>query len=476
MTKKVAIIKRGRGELPGAAKDSMQSRLSGTVLGSDNYLLPMLVNWGEIADELPVWWSPARDQELRRMWHKDGILASTIYTMQAVLSTIGWVIEGSPKDVEASKVPFENAEFGEGFKVCIKKLIEDWLTQDNGIFLELIGPGNPELPLLTPPEGIAHLDAGRCWRTGDPEYPIWYMGFNRSWKKVHWTRICYSAANPSAIELARGLGFSAASRVAAISRVMRDTVRYKMEKVSGRQTRAIMTVSGAPIKAVQLAMEEAERAADNADQMRFSAIPIIAAPSGGTKIEASLLELAKVPDGFTWENELQMYAYILALALGIDARELWPATQSGATKADAEVQHRKAMRKGVGDFISTIEFMANQRIVLGDAVFGFKPKDNEEDKAQADVEKVRVDTVSGMITSGVVTPRGALLYLVNKGVLPIEYLSNPVLAAAETTPQPLIEQAPPDAGPASSETAVEPATDNTPTSSDQIGRVGTAVS
>jgi len=428
-SRKVAIIKKAHGDLPGGFDSSMQSRADQDLIaGGDGFLVPLLVQWGSVADELSPWWSPRRDRELRQVWRKDPFLSNSIYTMQAILSTIGWVVEGPKPDVQFSRTAFENAEFGQGMKVLIKKLAEDWFTQDNGIFMEMIGPGAIDTPLLTPPEGIAHIDAGRCWRTNDPEFPIYYMGQTKGWIKVHWTRVAFSAPNPSPIELARGIGFCVTSRIALLSRMMRDTVRYKMEKISGRQTRAIMTVSGAPRKAVELAMSEAERAADELDQIRYSAIPVIASPSGGQQITADLLELAKVPDGFKWEDEVQLYMYILALALGIDARELWPATQSGATKADAEVQHRKAMRKGVGDFVSTFEDIANKRIVVGDAAFGFKPKDNEEDQNEANVHKTRAETAQTMITAQVVTPRGGTLWLVNNGVLPAAYMDNPDLA------------------------------------------------
>lgn len=432
----------GAGLLDDVMRASVQER-SEAGPEAQSYVVPLLLQWGLPDEDLPPWWTPQRDRELRKYWKREGLLASTIYNMQAILSTVGWTVEGEDTLVKRARQPLDDADFGAGLKTTIKKLAEDWFTQDNGMFLEIIGPGDPSGPLLEPPTGIAHLDAGRCWRSDDPEFPVWYLNEKTfKWHKLHWTRVAFSAANPSAQEEARGIGYCAVSRVAAFARIMRDTVRYKQEKIGGRQTRALIAASGIPKDAIEAAMKEAANAADNAGLVKFSAIPIIASPSAGKELNLQLLELAGVLDGFDWEDELTMYMYILALSFGMDARELWPATSSGATKADAEVQHRKAMRKGMGDFLGTLAHIFNQRVLPEGVTFEFKPKDAEEDQQQATLEKTRVDTVTLLIDKGVVTKRGAMTYLVNAGVLPAEYLTNEELADLKE-PEPVVTPAPP---------------------------------
>lgn len=457
------------------ALQSVQER-AGAQTDAQSFLVPLFIAWLDAADDLPGWWTPNRDQELRKFWRREGLLASTIYNMQAMLATVGWVVEGADETLVAqARKPLDDAEFGEGLKVTIKKLAEDWFTQDNGMFLEILGPGDPAGPLSGPPVGIAHLDAGRCWRSGDNEYPVWYMSQRTAkWHKLHWTRVAFAAANPSAIEQARGVGFCAVSRVAAMTNIMRDTIRYKGEKIGGRQTRAMITVSGAPKEAVALAIEEAERAADNAGRIKFSALPIIASPGAGAEIKASMLEFAGVPDGFVWQDELTMYMYVLALAFGIDARELWPTTSSGATKADAEVQHRKAMRKGFGDFLTTLEFMVNRWLMPEGITHTFKPKDNEEDQAQADLEQTRINAAKLMIDSGIVTVKGAVTYLVNAGVLPPEYLTQNDLAETEPVEAPAPAAVPPSTGQPVAQNNIDTtqAGSGEPTATDQSGATG----
>lgn len=396
--------------------------------------------------ELPPWWSMSRDVELRKYAKTEGLLASSIYTMQAIIASTGFVLEGKPRAVKKARIPIDDAEYGAGFPTLLKKVCEDWLTQDNGIFLELEGPGDISRPLLEPPVRINHIDAGRCWRSGDPEHPVWYYSSDdMRWHRIHWTRVASAAPNPSSIELARGLGFCAVSRVEALSTVIKAIVRYKQEKTGGRHSRGVI-YGNVPPSVIQAAYEEAAEAADNAEQIRYSAYPYVGSPMGPSagEVKLDLLELSSLPDGFEWESELTLYMYCLALALGVDARELWPSTASGATKADAEVQHRKGMRKGVGDILATMENIINQRVLPEGVTHTFKPKDNEEDKEQADIEKARVDTVKVLIDGGLVTVKGGTLYLVNAGVLPEEYMENEELsdAAKEEPDEPI---APPPA-------------------------------
>lgn len=383
---------------------------------------------------LPPWWSRNRDIELRKYWKTEGLLASSIYTMQAIVSSTGFTIEGKPRLVTRARPAIDDAEYGAGFSVLLKKSCEDWLTQDNGFFWELEGPGNISSPLTEPVTRINHMDAGRCWRSGDPEHPVWYYSeVDFQWHKIHWTRVAFASPNPSSIELARGIGFCAVSRVEALSTVIKAIVKYKQEKTGGRHSRGIL-YGNVPPDAVKRAFEAAGEVADNAELVHYSPYPYVGSPMAG-EVNLGLLELSSLPDGFEWESELTLYMYCIALALGVDARELWPATASGATKADAEVQHRKAMRKGVGDFLATAESMVNARVLPEGVTHTFKPKDNEEDQEQATIEKTRVETVEKLIGAGIVTVKGAALYLVNSGVLPEEYMDNEELSDAAKDPE-----------------------------------------
>lgn len=440
------------------ARQSVQARAEGEPGAPVTEWLPILLSFGMQNDELPAWWSKSRDWALREFWKREGLWASAIYAMQAVTATSEWHVEGDENAVQRARMPLDNAEFGAGFRNTMKKLCEDWLTQDNGVFMEIIGPGNPARPLVAPPISVAHLDAGLCWRSSDPEYPVWYWNTTENrYRKMHWTRVAFSAANPSPMEQARGIGFCATSRLVTLIAILRDTQQYKLEKIGGRQTRAFLAASGIQKAQIEEAVEAANRLADNAGRTRFSGIPIVANPMGGTPVSLQLVEIAGLPDGFDWREEITIYAYAMALALGVDARELWPATAAGATKADAEVQHRKALRKGLGDFLNEIARIINQRILPEGVTFDFTPEDSEEDSIRAEIERMRADTALVMIETGAISPRGALVWLVDNGVLPSAYLDDPAIGAPEPTEEPEEPEEP------------EPSVEETPITDDEVG-------
>lgn len=62
-------------------------------------------------------------------------------------------------------------------------------------------------------------------------------------------------------------------------------------------------------------------------------------------------DLKKLPEGYDPEVYMNLAVNIISMALGFDPRELWPATVRGATRADAEVQHWKSMRKTPGIWV-----------------------------------------------------------------------------------------------------------------------------
>ena len=102
---------------------------------------------------------------------------------------------------------------------------------------------------------------------------------------------------------------------------------------------------------------------DSAGLKSYSRLVVMAPKGGRGEIKLNILDLAKLPDGFDEEESTQLAMFAIALAFGVDARELWPSSTSGATKADAMVQHLKARGKGPGHIMSLIEHQVNQKLM-----------------------------------------------------------------------------------------------------------------
>ena len=116
---------------------------------------------------------------------------------------------------------------------------------------------------------------------------------------------------------------------------------------------------------------------------------------GFLKLEDPLL----LPDAFDEQQSVTTYVNIVALAMGIDARELWPnvgGSSSLGTATESQVMHLKARGKGIGDLISTIERVVNWRILPKRVTFSFDNVDSEEDQAKADLEATKIGSIMSM--------------------------------------------------------------------------------
>jgi hypothetical protein len=79
----------------------------------------------------------------------------------------------------------------------------------------------------------------------------------------------------------------------------------------------------------------------------------------------------------------------IALAFGVDARELWPMTSTGATRADAMIQHLKAQTKGIGHLLAIAEQAIFAKVLPATLTASFDYTDDAADRQAAEIKTVR---------------------------------------------------------------------------------------
>src|SRR5258707_1062748 len=293
------------------------------------------ITMGTALDEEPRWnalYPNYRDRFLLNFSRTEGMLASALYSMKTRIGTLDFALNGPPRAKKFAQELLDKPGLGDSTREVLQKVAGDLYTSDNGAFLELWRAGNPDKEATGPVLGFAHLDSRQCWRSYDPEFPVWYthpvMGGIR---KIHRSRIAFSADNPQSVELARGIGFCATSRALRMARTFRSMQIFLDEKVSGRFTRAIGAISGVNANQLRTALATNAAEADAKGVVIYQDIPILINPSTepGSDVEMMIQDLASIPDGFSFRDDADLYAYILAFAFGVHAREFWPATQSG---------------------------------------------------------------------------------------------------------------------------------------------------
>lgn len=364
---------------------------------------------GQRLDEEPKWnalYPNWRDRFLMDFSRTESMAASAVYSMKTRIGTLNYSLNGPPRAKKFAQELLNAPGLGDNLPTLVQKLSSDLDTADNGAFMELWRPGKPDQapPKGSPVLGFGHLDSRLCWRSFDPEFPVWYTNpITGLIRKLHKDRVIYAADNPQPIELARGIGFCAMSRALRLVRMFRNMQIFADEKVSGRFVRALGAISGVSAGQVKRALENHKDEQDSKGYVIYNEIPFLIDPSteGKNDIKILLQDLASIPDGFSFKDSADLYAYILAFCFGVDAREFWPATQSGATKADATVQNMKARGRGIGNRIQTMEYFL--RAALPEAVdFEYDFTDDDQDEMQARIRGTKVSYLSNLLRDGAI--------------------------------------------------------------------------
>jgi len=368
-----------------------------------------------------------RDIYLRDFAKSEPMLASAVYSMATRISGLNYTLNGPPRAKKFAQELLTNPGLGDTLNSLIQKLVSDLHTADNGAFLELWRAGNPlsdagNRPVL----GFAHLDSRQCWRSFDPEYPVWYTNpVTHDIRKIHRSRVIFTSDNPQPTELGRGIGFCATSRVLRMTRVFKNMQIFVDEKVGGRFTRAIGAASGVTPKQLKDALAQNNDVADSKGYVVYKDIPFLVSPNmeKGSEIKLMLQDLAAIPDGFEFRTEADLYAYILAFAFGVDAREFWPATESGATKADATVQNMKARGRGIGNDIELIEGLLRAALPASVSM-EFDNSDDEQDKMTADIHQAQANVHKTYVDMGAISSQEARALGIAEGILNGDVLAN----------------------------------------------------
>jgi hypothetical protein len=171
--------------------------------------------------------------------------------------------------------------------------------------------------------------------------------------------------------------------------------------------------SGISADEIMMAFQTAEAQMDAAGLGRYAKMVAVGAKNRDVKLEA--IDLASVPDGFDFEKAITLGMFSIALAFGVDARELWPASASGATKADALVQHMKARGKAFGSIVEKIKDEFERKMLPAHLQMVFDQQDDEADASKAEIIAQRSESRMRDIQSGIISARTARVQMLEDG-------------------------------------------------------------
>ncbi len=373
-----------------------------------------VLSWlNSVGNIVSPWWSKARDADLRRFWKLNDHLASAIFTFSSKMEAIPFHVESRDMSIRSyvreadqfTDMLLYGSQLGSGWLSLYDPFLQDLLCQDNGGFIEVLGEGEPDGPIVGPSLGLIHRDSYNCQRTGNPIFPVVYTDKLGKRYKLHFTRVIFVSQMPSPDVYMNQVGFCACSRAINTAQHLIDLATYEQEKLGSRPHRQLLIGQHIDATALKNAFVMAEQEMSNQGLSRFA--KTVAIGSKTQAIDVKQIDLASVPDGFSKSEEITLGMFAIALALGTDARELWPGSQPGATRADAMVQAMKARGKGSGWILSTMTSQINSKVLPPYLKITFELQDDDEDAAQADIRIKRSETRNTDVLAGVINVRVA---------------------------------------------------------------------
>lgn len=416
-------------------QESIQSQIRREdVTGLD--IFPLLLKAGEL---IPPWWSTARDWELSRFWPRVDHVASAFGMFTSKTASIPLHIRAKDTSIKAhvkqaeyyQSILVDGSDFGKGWHTSLAvKLIEDWISQDNGMFAEVIADApmirdratgylrkDFSKPREGPPLGFAHLDAQRCARTSSPEFPVLYQDIDGNRYKLHRTRVIFASDMPSTRVRMNEIGYCALTRMINTAQHLLDISTMEQEELGSRpKRRFIVAKQGITAQQVHNAFQAADTIMDNRGLTRFSQSVVIglnSPPTSANAIEIEVKDLHAALLGEDKERSVTLGMFLIALALKIPPRWLWPATSTGATKADAMYQHIAGMGGGVGHLLKIFQQMlggdtlatAYGKPIPSYLEISFDEQDDEQDRTTAEIKELRSKTYSTNLATGAVNER-----------------------------------------------------------------------
>lgn len=346
------------------------------------------------SDDVPAWGDLPRLSEraarLREFARVEPILAGAVASMVSKLVSLDWQIVGGRNRVRRYHEILAEAEDGLGWSHFVDRWAQDYLTTDGGGFVELArdGEGGPVAALY-------NLDSARVVPTGNASIPYRYHPASGDRAIPLFPHDFALAVDmPSADESKLGIGFCAVSRALKAARVLLALYAYDEEQLSDLPPKGLAAITGLTQSEVMEAFKLYDARRREKQQTTFKGVLWLAALANPLQqIDVKLVPFSTLPDHFDRQQAITLYVYTLALDFGVDVREFWPASQTGATKAEAEIQAQKAKGKGFGRALMAFEREINWKVLPPGLQFSFDQKDSEDDLARETIRARVIDNV-----------------------------------------------------------------------------------
>lgn len=385
---------------------------------------PPAINTGAFFAELvrgpllPPFGTKDRDRILRLLYRGEynNLVQAVVTAMIKKIVTIPWQLNGDRRElvsvpddsgrlhtiaaVDHYQNVLQNAQFGAGWETFLSMWLEDFFTQDFGGVMELIGPGEPIGPIDGPVMGIAQLDSGRCYITGNPYFPIMYFSLiSGSLHRMHTSRIVRLVDSPSPDERYFRIGLSALSRTVAVANRQQLMSRYIESLVDDKPPPGFMLLQGFTEKQRDQAVGAYKREQSGDDKPIWGKTLWIYSLDADKPIKAEHFPFATAPAKFDWVKYTELDVHALAAGFNIDIQEIWELTGrggAGGNSGQSKLLHQKSEAKMIGFLMQNLERAFNRRVLTHGVTIEFKYNDPLRQENEATVDgQLMTNVVAG---------------------------------------------------------------------------------
>jgi hypothetical protein len=368
------------------------------------------------SDPLPTWGLRVRDLHLRQLSYTlgnslwQGAVAALIKKVQAT----PWEVKGK-RNVEYYQDVLQYADMGNGWESFIGKLLWDFVHQDFGGVVEIVGGGKADRALTGKVIAVNVLDSLSCVATPVNEYPVVYWNEeDGSMHRMHTSRVWRWADLSTPYRRGYGNGFCALSRYAQEAFVDVFLNRHDYEMLSDLPPSGILALSGITEKQWTNIKRsyEADRQAVGASIWHKTLVLNSLDPE--KPVDAKTIPFSTVPEGFSQKEFIDLHVNKLALALGVDPQDIWPLTGQGlGTGTQSIILAQKGQGKMFGYILQMLTRFVNWTVLPPYLEFQFKHQDADGDKQKAEQASLWAGIATSLKSSGLIDDETALQLLAN---------------------------------------------------------------
>jgi hypothetical protein len=345
--------------------------------------------------------SRKRDAWLNNVWREEPHLNGVVNSVVSIDKNRAWALTGGRNQTARYNNILRTVEDGEGWRFFMSKASESFYTSDLGTVTEVgrDAPGGPA-------RAFYHVDSQRCKLTGNRNNPLEYHpsagGDMQTWAQGDYFR---TVSLPSTNEKYNGLGYCAVSRVWTLVQLMMAVYEHDLEKLGARAPKGLLLLQNISEQQWDDAMKAREANLTQRERDWFGGVATLA-QEGVDQIDAKLVALSQLPDGFDLEKFTQLLMYGIALCFAYDPIEFWPVNAGALGRGrETEIQHMKATGKGGLDFILSFQDRL-QRELPPTLLFEFEQRDVAGELKDAEVAKAWADVFAVYASSRHPRPRG----------------------------------------------------------------------